>query len=57
VAREVRVFPLLELGALPSRYREPVVAQLSAEGYDVQIRRVPYEFQKQGNEMLMVSVP
>ena len=57
VAREVRVFPLLELGARPSRYREPVVAQLSAEGYDVQIRRVPYEFQKQGNEMLVVSVP
>ncbi|MFI4852566.1 MAG: class I SAM-dependent methyltransferase [Gimesia chilikensis] len=57
VAREVRVFPLLELGARPSRYREPVVAQLSAEGYDVRIRRVPYEFQKQGNEMLVVSVP
>lgn len=57
VAREVRVFPLLELGSTPSRHRDPVVAQLSAEGYDVQIRRVPYEFQKQGNKMLVVSLP
>lgn len=55
VARAVRVFPLLELGATPSRHREPVMAQLTAEGYDVQIRRVPYEFQKRGNEMLVVS--
>ncbi|MAC54070.1 MAG: SAM-dependent methyltransferase [Gimesia sp.] len=56
VAREVRIFPLLELGAIRSRHREPVMAELSAAGYDVQIRRVPYEFQKQGNEMLVVSV-
>ena len=56
VAREVRIFPLLELGATRSRHREPVMAELSAAGYDVQIRRVPYEFQKQGNEMLVVSV-
>ncbi|QDU13106.1 hypothetical protein CA11_08880 [Gimesia maris] len=56
VAREVRIFPLLELGTIRSRHREPVMAELSAAGYDVQIRRVPYEFQKQGNEMLVVSV-
>lgn len=56
VAGEVRIFPLLELGSTRSRHREPVMAELSAAGYDVQIRRVPYEFQKQGNEMLVVSV-
>ena len=52
VAREVRVFPILELGSIRSRHIDAVVSDLSAEGYQVNIERVPYEFQRGGNEML-----
>ena len=55
VADEVRVFPILELGAKRSRHVDPVVARLSAEGYEVSIQRVGYEFIKGGNEMLIVK--
>ncbi|QDT40906.1 hypothetical protein Pan241w_09650 [Gimesia alba] len=54
VAREVRLFPLLELGSQKSRHLEHVLKHLELSGYQVEIRRVPYEFQKQGNEMLRV---
>ena len=52
VATEVRIFPLLELGALKSRHVGVVVSKLRAEGYTVDIVPVPYEFQKGGNEMM-----
>ncbi len=55
VAGEVRVFPLLDLESRPSRYVEPVCAELRAGGYDCQVRAVPYEFQRGGNEMLRVT--
>lgn len=55
VAREVRVFPLLELGARPSRHVDSVMLQLRAAGLRANRFRVPYEFQKGGNEMLCVS--
>ncbi|MDD2335663.1 MAG: hypothetical protein PHD01_03705 [Geobacteraceae bacterium] len=54
VAREVRVFPLLELGARTSRHLHAVIARLAAEGYSVAIIPVPYEFQCGGNEMIRV---
>jgi hypothetical protein len=51
VAAEVRIFPLLMLGAI----RSPLVArmkdELSEQGARVSIERVPYEFQRGGNEM------
>lgn len=52
VAREVRVFPIVELGSTRSRHVDAVVSELSAEGYQVGVERVAYEFQKGGNEML-----
>lgn len=52
VAREVRVFPVLELGSVRSRHVAAVASELSAEGYRGSIERVSYEFQKGGNEML-----
>lgn len=55
VAREVRVFPLLELGAVKSRHLDEVTATLASEGYVATIERVPYEFQKGGHEMLRLS--
>ncbi len=54
VAPEVRIFPLLELGARPSRHLEPVIAQLATDGYAVEVKSVPYEFQKGGNRLLRV---
>jgi hypothetical protein len=51
---EVRIFPLLELGATPSRHLAAVTAQLEHEGRSVQRIRVAYEFQVNGNEMLRV---
>lgn len=55
VAAEVRIFPLLELGAKRSRHLEPLLAKLNACHYRAEIRRVAYEFQRGGNEMLVVS--
>ena len=54
VAREVRVFPLLALGGQPSPHVGAVSADLVARGFTVAIERVPYEFQRGGNEMMRV---
>jgi hypothetical protein len=56
VAGETRIFPLLpNFGNAHSPHVAAVVRQLEAEGYSSEVRRVPYEFQKGGNEMLGVS--
>jgi len=54
IAYEVRVFPLLELGAKTSRHLQTVVDALAAEGYNVTIITVPYEFQRGGNQMMKI---
>jgi len=54
VAREVRVFPLLALGGARSPHLDMVIQALRAEGRAVAVERVPYEFQRGGNEMLHV---
>jgi SAM-dependent methyltransferase len=55
VARQVRIFPLLELGAKISRHLRPVIAGLTAAGYAATIAPVSYEFQRGGNQMLKVK--
>lgn len=55
VAEEVRIFPLLELGARRSRHLEHVVEEIKRQGYSIGIEKVGYEFQRGGNEMLRVS--
>jgi hypothetical protein len=59
VAREVRIFPLLALGGAPSTLVQPIITDLRASGFEVQIERVPYEFQRGGNQMMRIhsSVP
>ncbi|RJX27883.1 MAG: SAM-dependent methyltransferase [Desulfurivibrio sp.] len=57
VAHEARIFPLLELGAKRSRHLDRVMAQLEQERYQLAVSRVAYEFQKGGNEMLVVRPP
>jgi len=56
VAREVRVFPLLALGALKSPHVGAVREAMTKDGLVVTVERVPYEFQRGGNEMLRVTV-
>jgi hypothetical protein len=55
VAKEVRVFPLLELGAIRSRHVEPVTSRLRGDGFKVAVETVDYEFQKGGNQMMRIQ--
>jgi hypothetical protein len=54
VANEIRVFPVLTLGGERSPYLTPVMGALATQGFCTEIRRVAYEFQRGGNEMLVV---
>jgi SAM-dependent methyltransferase len=54
VAREVRMFPLVELGGTPSPHVEPVRAHLVSRGFDVSIETVDYEFRRGANQMMRV---
>jgi hypothetical protein len=55
ICGETRIFPLLQLGAVPSAHVEPLSDHFRAEGYDVEQIRVPYEFQRGGNIMLKIK--
>ena len=54
VAQEVRIFPLLELGAVPSRHLDEIQEKLQGPEYTVSIVPVEYEFQRGGNRMMTV---
>src|SRR5262245_77632 len=54
VAREVRIFPLLALGAEPSPLVVPVAEACRSRGFRVSIEDVPYEFQRGGNQMMRI---
>jgi hypothetical protein len=55
VAGEALVFPLLRSYGGRSPHLRPVIGRLRERGYRVEIRRVPYEFQRGGDEMLAVA--
>ena len=55
VSKEVRVFPLLELGSRKSRHLDQVLNTLEQQGYSMEILLVVHEFQKGGNEILRVK--
>ncbi|HYW20445.1 MAG TPA: SAM-dependent methyltransferase [Nodularia sp. (in: cyanobacteria)] len=55
VAKEVRIFPLLQLSGELSPWLQPVINELQQRGYAVEIKQVGYEFQKNGNQMLCVK--
>lgn len=57
VAEEVRIFPLLTLAVHPSPHVGKVRASLERAGWASEIRRVDYELQKGGNEMLRIFNP
>jgi hypothetical protein len=55
VATEVRIFPLLALGGEPSPFVAGCVQILREAGHSVSIEKVPYEFQRGGNEMMRIA--
>jgi hypothetical protein len=55
VSREVRVFPLLTLNSAMSPYLQFAIKQLENLGFGTEIKRVSYEFQRGGNEMLVIK--
>ncbi|MBS3953690.1 MAG: SAM-dependent methyltransferase [Methylobacter sp.] len=56
VAREVRVFPTLTLDGKPSPHITFIRESLESLGFCVEVRRVQYEFQRGGNEMLVIKL-
>ena len=54
VAKEVRIFPLIDRHGQPSPFLGPVLLGLQQEGYGVEVREVKYYLQPKGNAMLRV---
>jgi hypothetical protein len=53
IAGEVRIFPLLNQFSREVSPLVPLVMkELAAQGYNLEMKQVPYEFQKGGNQML-----
>ena len=52
VAREARIFPLLDMDAQESRYLKDILVIF--QKYKPEIRKVDYEFQRGGNKMLVL---
>ncbi len=55
VAKEVRIFPLLDLARNRSAHVEPVCEHMKKKGYKVDIQQVDYEFQRGGNQMMKIN--
>ena len=54
VAKEVRIFPLLDLQNKRSRYLDAVLKYLEENDYTYEIRQSNYEFQKGATEVLRI---
>jgi len=54
VAKEVRIFPLLDLNVARSIYVDEVINKFQSMAYHVEELKVNYEFQKGGNTMLKI---
>lgn len=54
VATEVRIFPLLTLACKPSPHLAPLLHDVTLAGYTYDIRKVPYELQRGGNQLLCI---
>lgn len=55
VAKEVRIFPLVEnFTSDQSRHLESILKELSTQGYETEIEKTVYEFQRGGNQLLKV---
>jgi SAM-dependent methyltransferase len=54
VAGEARIFPIVDLSPAPSVHLEPLAKELESRGFIVEFRKVDYEVQRGGNEMMRV---
>jgi len=54
VAQDVRIFPLVTLAGIRSDYVEAIEGHFEQLGHEVIIEAVPYEFQRGGNEMMII---
>jgi hypothetical protein len=52
VSKEARIFPMLDVNASKSPYVERIIAEFQME--EIEIRKVDYEFQIDGNELLII---
>lgn len=55
VAKEVRVFPILTLDGKRSLHLDMITANLKSQGFYSELKFVPYEFQRGGNQMLVIK--
>jgi SAM-dependent methyltransferase len=55
VAPEARIFPLVDLNGRVSRYRDTIASEFRKDGFEVEIRTVPYEFIRGGNQAMIIS--
>ena len=54
-SKEVRIFPLVNLKGQKSEFVHRIIKDMLDCGYGISIDRVPYEFVKNGNEMLRIQ--
>jgi len=55
VARETRIFPLLDLQGKTSSYLSAIQDEFTNGGISASVETVPYEFQRGGNKMLRIT--
>ena len=55
IGTEVRIFPIVDVNSNPSPFLSPVMDELEKDGIACSVERVPYHFQKTGNEMLRLE--
>ena len=55
IGTEVRIFPIVDVNSKPSPFLPPVIDELEKDGIACAVERVPYHFQKTGNEMLRLK--
>ena len=56
IGSEVRIFPIVDVNSNASPFLSPVIDELEKEGIACSVERVPYHFQKTGNEMLRLKL-
>ena len=56
IGTEVRIFPIVDVNSNPSPFLSPVIDELKKENIACSVERVPYHFQKTGNEMLRLKL-
>lgn len=53
--KEVRIFPLLDLNNERSEFLDPIINFLNSSGFNTEVIKSNYEFQKGANEMLVIK--